>query len=147
LNGLFAAWLARPWMLRRERARWIRAHEALANMDVGFVAHQRATGLSYGDRRSVEVARAIAGRPVAVLLDEPSAGLNAEETADLARRLRALRDTGVTVVLVDHKIDFISSICSEVGVLELGQLIARGDPASVLNDARVVEVYLGTGRH
>ena len=78
-----------------------------------------------------------------VLLDEPSAGLNASETAVLAGHLRRLRRDGVTLLLIDHKIDFISSVCDRVIVLELGRLVAEGDPQSIWDDERVVNAYLG----
>jgi ABC-type branched-subunit amino acid transport system ATPase component len=92
----------------------------------------------------LELARVEAGESPIVLLDEPSAGLNAAETAELAARLNAMRARGKSLVLVDHKIDFIQDVCDRVVVLELGRVVAEGDPVGIWRDERVVDVYLGT---
>jgi ABC-type branched-subunit amino acid transport system ATPase component len=91
----------------------------------------------------LELARVIASDPKVVLLDEPSAGLNDAETELLANHLRSLRHEGVSLLVVDHKIDFISSLCDRVIVLELGRLVAEGDPHGIWEDERVQNAYLG----
>jgi ABC-type branched-subunit amino acid transport system ATPase component len=146
LTGLGAAWLARRPMLRRERARWARAQAALERVGLGDVADRPAGELAYGQQRMLELARVIGGDPAVVLLDEPSAGLNAAETDVLAGHLRWLRDSGVALIVVDHKIDFIAGVCDRVAVLELGRLIAVGAPHEVFADARVIDAYLGVPR-
>jgi branched-chain amino acid transport system permease protein len=142
-TGIVASTVLRPLMLRHERARWRRAAEALARVGLLDRAEESAATLSYGQQRLLELARAIAGEPSVVLLDEPSAGLNAAETETLADHLRSLRAEGVSLLVVDHKIDFISNLCDRVVVLELGRLVAEGDPRGIWDDERVVNAYLG----
>lgn len=127
-------------MLRREQQRWRRSADAL-----GFVRvdNRLAASLSYGHRRMLELARVIAAQPTVLLLDEPSAGLNATETAQFAKHLRSLRQRGVALLLIDHKMDLISDLCDRVAVLELGRVVAIGSPSHVLADARVIDAYLG----
>ena len=143
LTGITASWFARPAVLRRERARWAIAADALARVGLANHAEQPAGRLTYGQRRLLEVARAIAGGPRVLLLDEPSAGLDASETEQLSGYLRTLRDDGVSLLVIDHKLDFITSLCDRVAVLELGRLVAVGDAATVFEDRRVVDAYLG----
>jgi branched-chain amino acid transport system ATP-binding protein len=142
-SGIVSSTVLRPLMLRHERARWQRAAEALARVGLLDRAEQSAATLSYGQQRLLELARTIAGEPSVVLLDEPSAGLNAAETETLADHLRSLRSEGVSLLVVDHKIDFISNLCDRVVVLELGRLVAEGDPRGIWDDERVVNAYLG----
>ena len=142
-GGFAGAWLARPLMWRHERARWQRAHDALARVGLVGVADEPATDLSYGNQRLVELARAIAAEPKVLMLDEPSAGLNDAETANLGDLIASLRQDGLGIILVDHKIDFIDRLCDRIVVLELGEKIAEGAPAAVWADERVMDAYLG----
>lgn len=142
-TGLLAAWFLRPVMLRHERARRARAQAALERVGLAHLAEAPAAGLSYGQQRLLELARTIAGDPRVILLDEPSAGLNAHETAILAEHIIRLRDEGVACLLVDHKVDFINAVCDRVAVLELGTLVAEGEPRNIWTDQRVVDAYLG----
>jgi ABC-type branched-subunit amino acid transport system ATPase component len=130
-------------MLRREHQRWELAVDALARFGLVDRAEESAANLSYGQQRMLELARTWAGRPQYVLLDEPSAGLNAAETDVLAGHLLAMRDEGMSLLLVDHKIDFITQLCDRVAVLELGHKVAEGDPVTIWEDQRVVDAYLG----
>jgi ABC-type branched-subunit amino acid transport system ATPase component len=98
---------------------------------------------SHGQQRLLEVARAIAGDPKVIMLDEPSAGLNAAETEVLAGHLRRLRQDGISLLVIDHKIDFITTLVDRVIVFELGSLIAEGDPRTIWDDHRVQNAYLG----
>ncbi|MCU1374873.1 MAG: transporter related protein [Actinomycetia bacterium] len=143
LTGIVASIVLRPLMLRREKARWRHAAEALDRVGLLALAEVPAGSLSYGGQRMLELARVIAGDPKVVLLDEPSAGLNDAETELLAGHLRLLRQEGVSLLVVDHKIDFISSLCDRVIVLELGRLVAEGDPHGIWEDERVQNAYLG----
>jgi ABC-type branched-subunit amino acid transport system ATPase component len=142
-TGVLSAIVLRPMMLRRERERWEKAAAALERVGLLELAEAPAGSLSYGGQRMLELARVIVGDPEAILLDEPSAGLNDHETNVLAGELRLLRDEGVSLLVVDHKIDFISSLCDRVVVLELGALVAEGDPHEIWDDERVQNAYLG----
>jgi ABC-type branched-subunit amino acid transport system ATPase component len=130
-------------MLRAERARWTKAADALARVGLGDLLEAPAAGLAYGERRLLELARAIAGEPKVLMLDEPSAGLNESETALVSTILAGLRDDGVTLLVVDHKIDFVTGLCNHIAVLAGGEIIAQGDPADVWSNALVVDAYLG----
>ncbi len=133
-----------PLVRRDERPRWEAGGEALDAVDMRDRADRLPTELSYGEQRMLELARVEAGEASIVLLDEPSAGLNAAETTELASRLTEMRARGMSLVLVDHKIDFIQQVCDRVVVLELGRVVAEGDPVGIWRDERVVDVYLGT---
>jgi ABC-type branched-subunit amino acid transport system ATPase component len=146
-TGIFAAWLARPLVHRHERVRRARALEALDRVGLGELADAPVAGLPYGQRRLLELARAIAGDPAVLLLDEPSAGLNDTETDEIAALLRSIRDDGVSLLVVDHKIDFIVAISNRVAVLELGAVVAVGEPNTVFDDPRVIDAYLGIDEH
>jgi ABC-type branched-subunit amino acid transport system ATPase component len=143
LTGTTASWFLRPAVVRHERERWRIANDALARVGLADLAETPAGRLTYGQRRLLELARAIAGEPTVLLLDEPSAGLDAAETAQLSGHLRGLRDDGVSLLVIDHKLDFITQLCDRVAVLELGHLVAVGDAATVFQDQRVVDAYLG----
>jgi ABC-type branched-subunit amino acid transport system ATPase component len=106
--------------------------------------HARVGTLGAGDRRLVEIARAVVGSPRVVLLDEPAAGLDTDESLELGRHLRALPEAGVTVLLVDHDMGLVLSVCDEIVVLDFGSVIARGTPAQIREDEAVVAAYLGS---
>ena len=108
------------------------------------VADRLPTELSHGRRKLVGVARALAQRPRLVLMDEPAAGLDTEESVELGQHLRALPDEGVSVLLVDHDMGLVLSVCDEVVVLDFGTVIARGTPDEIRNDDAVIAAYLGT---
>jgi branched-chain amino acid transport system ATP-binding protein len=110
------------------------------------VADRLPTELSHGRRKLVGVARALAQRPRLVLMDEPAAGLDTDESAELGRHLRALPEAGVTVLLVDHDMGLVLGICDEIVVLDFGQVIARGTPEQIRRDEAVTAAYLGSHR-
>ena len=99
--------------------------------------------LSQGQRQLVSVGRALAGRPRLLLLDEPAAGLDSTESQWLAGRLRAVRDRGVTILLVDHDMNLVLSLCDNIDVLDFGALIARGTPEQIRTNDEVSRAYLG----
>jgi branched-chain amino acid transport system ATP-binding protein len=142
-RGLTGAWLARPVMWRHERRRWERGMEVLDLVGLGHLAAAPAGMLTYGQRRLLELARALDGKPKVLLLDEPSAGLNDSETSALGDLLREVRAGGISLLLVDHKVDFIDLLCDRIVVLELGLVIAEGPPQEVWRDRRVMSAYLG----
>ncbi len=118
---------------------------AISIVGLDSVAYTKVGTLGSGQRRLVEVARAIVGKPRLVLLDEPAAGLPDEETAHLGEVIRGIPEhTGAMVILVDHDMSLVSGCCSRTAVLDFGKMIASGPTAEVLRDERVVRAYLGT---
>jgi branched-chain amino acid transport system ATP-binding protein len=118
--------------------------EALDTLAIGDLAGASPAELTQGQRKLVAVARALAARPKVLCLDEPAAGLDAAESADLGRRLRRIVDAGTPVLLVDHDMGLVLGICDRLVVLEFGRVIARGTPGEIREDANVVAAYLGS---
>jgi branched-chain amino acid transport system ATP-binding protein len=108
------------------------------------VARLNPTELSHGRRKLVGVARALARRPKLVLMDEPAAGLDTDESIELGKRLRELPAAGVSVLLVDHDMGLVLGVCDEVHVIDFGRTIARGTPQQIREDPSVIAAYLGT---
>jgi branched-chain amino acid transport system ATP-binding protein len=119
--------------------------EVMRELDLTALAHRRAAGISYGDRRRLDLALALIGRPRILLLDEPGAGLSMGESMALAQHLKDLvARWGVTVLLVEHDMEVVFSICDRITVLHLGQVLAEGTPDEIRAIPEVVTAYLGS---
>jgi branched-chain amino acid transport system ATP-binding protein len=128
---------------REESAAKVRADELLAFVGLAASADRRAGDLSYGDQRRLEIARAVASDPKVLMLDEPAAGMNPTETRELVALLLKLKQGGLTLLLVEHDMHFVMSLCDRITVLNFGRKIAEGAPREIRENPAVIEAYLG----
>ena len=141
--GFFSGLFALPWTWREERAIRKRSMELLDMLQVADLADTEVTSLAFGQQRAVEMARALAAEPRLLLLDEPAAGLNIYETAEVARLICMIRDMGITVLLVEHDMSLVMDISDEIVVLSFGSKIAEDTPPNIQKNAEVIKIYLG----
>jgi branched-chain amino acid transport system ATP-binding protein len=143
--GLFGSVFRPPWVRREERQVREKGRETLAYVGLRAASfEQLAINLSYGDQRRVEIARALASDPRLLLLDEPTAGMNPQESGRLTDFMRQLRDErGLTILLIEHDMKVVMGVSERVTVLDHGEKIAEGEPAAVRENQRVIEAYLG----
>ncbi|UZE51942.1 ABC transporter ATP-binding protein [Rhodopseudomonas sp. P2A-2r] len=143
-RGGVAASLLRPaWFRRQEIEVRERAHELLDFVGLGAQAEQDAEILPYGQQRLLEVARALASKPKLLLLDEPAAGLNTQETAGLADIIQKINAQGTTVLLIEHDVGLVTRIAHRIAVLDFGKKIAEGTPDEIKAHPEVIAAYLG----
>lgn len=144
--GLLKNILRTKDMKAQEKESFERSMALLEYVGLGQKANYLASGLAYGEQRSLEIARALASKPELLLLDEPAAGMNLTEKEQLAQLIKKINSDGITILLVEHNMRLVMEICEKICVLSFGKKIAEGDPAYVQNHDEVIASYLG-GKH
>lgn len=142
--SLFSGILRLPSYYRDEKQMRSKAKEILRIFGLEEERNNLSCNLPYGKQRKLEIARALATNPKLLLLDEPAAGMNPQETAELMQTIRFIRDTfDVTILLIEHDMKFVSGLCDEITVLNFGTVLAQGDTQTALNDPEVIKAYIG----
>ncbi|TCC29275.1 ABC transporter ATP-binding protein [Kribbella sindirgiensis] len=143
--GALTSVLHGPKFRREEAATRARAQELLEFVGLGRSTEHLARNMPYGDQRRLEIARALATDPKLILLDEPTAGMNPQETRQASDLIFKIRDSGLSVVVIEHDMRFIFNLCDRVLCLVQGSALIEGTPEEVQSDPRVIEAYIGTG--
>lgn len=141
--GIAGLLLSLPGYREQERRARERALELLTWMRLEHKANDLADNLSYGEQRRLEIARALATEPKLLLLDEPVAGMNTGERAELMREIIAIRERGYTILMIEHDMRFVMGLCEQIAVLNFGKIIACGGPDAIRSNEEVIEAYLG----
>ena len=145
--GMVSGILRLPGFWKEEKIAHERALELLSLFHMEDVANVKAGSLPYGAQRRLEIVRALATNPSLLLLDEPAAGMNPSETAELMENIRKIRDTfQIAILLIEHDMNLVMNICEGICVLNFGQIIAKGTPTEIQNNPEVIKAYLGGGK-
>ena len=142
--SFIASLLHLPSYYKSEKKANQKAMELLEFMGLGDIADQKAGSLPYGVQRRLEICRALASNPAIILLDEPAAGMNPSETAELMHQIRRIRDTfQIAIFLIEHDMNLVMNVCEGIVVVNYGKIIAKGTPEEIKNNPAVIEAYLG----
>lgn len=144
-SGIFSCAFKLPGQIREEKSIRSRALKWLEYTGIADLAVMTAGSLPFGKGRLLEIARALASEPRIVLMDEPAAGLNSRETMGLAELIKKIKDSGITIVLVEHDMELVMDVCDAVVVLNLGRKLAEGTPRDIQENSEVIAAYLGDG--